>query len=138
MSSWDTGPFDNDGAMNFVGGLENMSPEKAAARLGEGMASVVEASGYISAARMNVAIAGACLVGALAGARSAVGSPFVRDWLAAAGFAPTAQLQSLALAVFDRAFVPNDNEWFDLWHASGRITEVQSGLVPFQQALAAQ
>ena len=137
MSSWDTGPFDNDGAMNFVGSLEHMSPDKAAARIGEGMVDVVEATGYISAARMNIGIAGACLVGALAGARGAVASPFVREWVAAAGFAPSPSLHALAVAVFDRAFQPMDNEWFDLWHAAGRIEEVQQGLVAFRQALVA-
>jgi hypothetical protein len=135
MSSWDTGPFDNDGAMNFVGSLEHMSPDKSAARIGEGMADVVQATGYISAARMNVAIAGACLVCALTGARNAVSSPFVRDWVVAAGFAPPPALTELALAVFDRAFEPVDNEWFDLWYAGGRIDEVREGLAPFRQVL---
>ena len=135
MSSWDTGPFDNDGAMNFVGSLEHMSPEKSAARIGEGMADVVESTGYISAAQMNIAIAGACLVGALSGARGAVNSPFVREWVVAAGYSPPPALHALAIAVFDRAFRPDDNEWFELWHAAGRINEIQQGLVPFRQVL---
>ena len=137
MSSWDTGPFDNDGAMNFVGKLDQYDPEGTASQIRGVMASVVESAKYVEAAQMNLAVAGACLVAAVSGARQAVTSPFVRDWLVAATFPVTPEMRALALAVFNRAFEPSANEWFDLWDASGSLDEVRRGLTPFQHAVAA-
>ena len=137
MSSWDTGPFDNDGAMNFVGKLESDNARRATRRIHEAMASVVESRDYISAAKMNLAIASACLIGAMMGAIEAVGSPFVRDWLTVATISPTPDLCALARAVFARAFEPVDNQWFSLWEADGVLEDVRNGLAPFQQVLAA-
>ena len=136
MSSWDTGPFDNDGAMNFVGKLDQADPERVATRIRGAMASVVESTTYVEAAQMNLAVASACLVAAASGARNAVTSAYVRDWLVAANFPLTPELRALALAVFNRAFQPSANEWFDLWDASGSLDEVRRGLTPFHHAVA--
>jgi hypothetical protein len=131
VSSWDTGPFDNDGAMNFVGDLDQADAERTSARLAKAMTNVIGAPGYISAADMNLAVASACLVGAKLGARNAIGSPFVLDWLTAAVFAVTPELRSMAQAVFERAFLSGDNEWFDLWDAAGSLDNVRQRLEPF-------
>jgi hypothetical protein len=122
--------------MDFVHILEQAGPEGTPATIHRGMAAVVESPGYVSAAQMNVAIAGACLIGAMAGARGAVRSPFVRDWLTVAAFDPPPEFRSLAHAVFERAFQPEDNEWFRLWEADGALERVRRGLEPFDQALA--
>jgi hypothetical protein len=137
VSSWDTGPFDNDGAMNFVGDLDQADADRTASRLAKAMLDVVSAPGYVSAAEMNLAVAAACLVGAKLGAHNAIDSPFVLDWLTAAVFAVTPELHSMAHAVFERAFSPGDNEWFDLWDAAGRLDSVRQRLEPFLAVLAA-
>ena len=135
MSSWDTGPFDNDGAMDFVYRLEQAGPDGTPEGIRSGMAAVVEVPGYVSAAQMNVAVAAACLIAAMSGARNAITSPFVRDWLTVAAFAPPPDFRELAQAVLDRAFQPEDNEWYRLWEADGALERVRRGLEPFQQAL---
>ncbi|SRR6266545_4623215 len=137
MSSWDTGPFDNDGAMNFVAKLDHDDDERATRRIQQAMRSVVESRDYISAAKMNLAIASACLVGAMMGAHDAVGSPFVLDWLTVAKVRPTPELCRLSLAVFERAFSPVDNQWFSLWESDGKLNRVRRGLAPFHKVLAA-
>lgn len=137
MSSWDTGPFDNDGAMNFVGDLDQADFDRTTARIAKAMMNVISAPGYVSAADVNVAVAAACLVGAKFGARNAIGSPFVLDWLTASVFVATSDLRSMARAVFERAFSPGDNEWFDLWDAGGRLDEVRQRLDAFVVVVAA-
>jgi hypothetical protein len=136
VSSWDTGPFDNDGAMNFVGELDQADFDRTTARIATAMMDVISTPGYVSAADVNLAVAAACLVGAKSGARNAIGSPFVLDWLTAAVFAATPELRSMARAVFERAFHPGDNEWFDLWDAGGQLDDVRRQLDPFLDAVA--
>jgi hypothetical protein len=131
VSSWDTGPFDNDGAMNFVGDLDQANFDRTTARIVKAMMNVISAPAYVSAAEVNLAVAAACLVAGKSGARNAIGSPFVLDWLTAAVFDATPELRSMARAVFERAFQPGDNEWFDLWDAGGRLDDVRQRLDPF-------
>jgi hypothetical protein len=122
--------------MNFVGELDQADFDRTTARIATAMMDVISTPGYVSAADVNLAVAAACLVGAKSGARNAIGSPFVLDWLTAAVFAATPELRSMARAVFERAFHPGDNEWFDLWDAGGQLDDVRRQLDPFLDAVA--
>jgi hypothetical protein len=122
--------------MNFVGDLDQANYDRTIARIAKAMTNVISAPGYVSAAEVNLAVAAACLVGAKSGAHNAIGSPFVLDWLTAAVFDATPELRSMARAVFERAFHPGDNEWFDLWDAGGRLDDVRLRLDPFLLAVA--
>src|SRR4051812_5482993 len=80
MGAWDTGPFDNDGAMHWVADLERDGTGAVRAALSRALDE-----GYIDATTGEEAVAAAEVVAASHGAPRSDLPPAVRGWIDAHG-----------------------------------------------------
>lgn len=115
MGAWGSGPFDNDGALDFVQSVEAADPDRRADTVRAALMSVVEGGGYLDIDDGSQAVAAAAVVAAgVAGGSFAesVGAPAsVRG----GGIDLPADLPPLALRALDRV-AGDDSEWSDLWN----------------------
>ncbi|WP_067452700.1 DUF4259 domain-containing protein [Actinomadura macra] len=134
MGAWGQGPFDNDTAMDFVGGLTDRPPAEVPGALRSAMASVLDRDDYLDSDEIEEALAAACLVTArLAPSVPLTGS--VRKYLADLEFGADPDLRDLAVRVFVRAFDPSDNEWYELWTDGGGPGKIEAALAPYRAAV---
>ncbi|GLW98530.1 DUF4259 domain-containing protein [Microtetraspora sp. NBRC 16547] len=131
MGAWDIGPFDNDGALDALGDLDQM--EDVPGGLALTMREILAQEDYVEAPELSEAVAAACLVGArLIGSEP---NMIATKWLDRHPFTVTDSLRDLALATLDRAARPDDNELYDLWDESGAVAQWLDTLAPYRQAL---
>ncbi|MGK5554520.1 DUF4259 domain-containing protein [Actinomadura kijaniata] len=133
MGAWGMGPFDNDSALDFLGGLSDRGGDVTEG-LREGMAAVVDARGYLDSDDVNGAVAAACLVAARI-EPGVLDDPNGREYLGTLAFTVDAGMRELAGRVFARAFEPGDNEWYALWDDGGAIPKVADALAPYREVL---
>lgn len=138
MGAWAEGPFDNDDAADFCGDLQDSSnPDAAGSDLDRALA-VGSVDGYIETSDMNAGIAAAAIVAVLAGAAVPASSYApTAEWLALMRPLAIPTRRAAAARVFDRAFEPDENEWFELWHEASAIDDVHRALASFMSALSA-
>ena len=132
MGAWGTGPFESDGALDFVGELADGPADAVVVRLRAAMTGVLETDDYIDIDDMDAAISAACLVAARIDPTVLV-DPNGRHYLDRLNFEADDGLRELAVRVFVRAFEPKDNEWFALWAEPGEFPDLsEAALAPFR------
>jgi uncharacterized protein DUF4259 len=127
MGAWGTGPFDNDGAADWAGDVDEA--EDVPAFLAETFRGGSDdepdhddASGVLAAA--------AWLASALPGGPAvdpAYGPSRVPE-------SPTPELCAAALAALDRTTAPG-SEWHELWSEGGQLAEAEALLQPIRAVL---
>jgi hypothetical protein len=135
MGAWGYGPFENDAALDGLGGLADTAPGGVRDGLLAMMREVTATADYIEGPEADAAVAAAVLVAARLGADP--GSASAAELLASHPFEADGELRLEALRVFDRLADPRENEWHDLWADAGALDKVLELLVPFRERLAA-
>jgi hypothetical protein len=134
MGTWGPGPFENDDAVDFLGDLRDGNPVQISERLNEVFDLVLTVDEHVEAREMSVAIAAAGLVAIWSGAPEPSSRGIV-EVLATIPFVADDDQRARATRVFDRAFVPQDNDLYALWVEDGSIDAVRDALAPYRQAL---
>ena len=112
MGAWGPGSFDNDDAMDWVGGL---TPDSGDAALRPALTAVAEGHGYVEGPDCSIAIAAAEAVAAARGKPAATLPPEVAAWLQS-GPHIARDLVDVARKAIRR--VVTDSELKDLWEES--------------------
>ena len=137
MGTWQTGPFDNDDAMEFFDEVEETPESEVLPKLRAQLAAIAERPGRVEVSEAAVAVAAAALIAA--GSRAEpIGNPSVDDWLRAhrgAFGALGADDHALALRALDRVRDPG-SEWLQLWSTTPRCEAVEARLETLRTALA--
>lgn len=134
MGAWGHGPFENDAAMDLVGGLADGPSGEVPGGLRSAMTGILETAEYLDGHDVDQALAAACLVAArLDPSVPITGS--ARKYLEGMRFTVDDELRWLAVRVFARAIDPSDNEWHYLWTDGGSFGEVEEGLAPYRRTL---
>jgi hypothetical protein len=131
MGAWGTGPFDNDEAADFAGGLDDLSEDKRADAVWEALTRAVEEADYLDGDDAAVAVAAAALVAAQCPGGDEVDSvygpkeslPQLPD-----------DLRSLAAVALDRVLA-DDSELKDLWEEAGNAEQWHEDIARLHQAL---
>jgi hypothetical protein len=131
MGAWGTGPFDNDGAADFAGGLDDLSEDKRADAVREALTRAVEEADYLDGDDAAVAVAAAALVAAQCPGGDEVDSvygpkeslPQLPD-----------DLRSLAAVALDRVLA-DDSELKDLWEEAGDEDQWHEDIARLHQVL---
>lgn len=133
MGAWGHGPFDDDSALDFIGGLAS-KPGDATDTLRTTMTAVLDSTEYLDHSDVAAAIVAACLVAdrLSPGLITDVNGRGYADRLE---FTVSDELRKLAAQVFVRAFEPSDNEWFELWNEGDDMPKVRAEHFPFQAVL---
>src|SRR4051794_4176718 len=113
MGAWDTGPFDNDGAMHWVADLERDGTGAVRAALSRALDE-----GYIDATTGEEAVAAAEVVAASHGAPRSDLPPAVRGWIDAHGGDVGEGLVATARTAVER-IAGADSDLAELWDETG-------------------
>jgi Domain of unknown function (DUF4259) len=135
MGAWDIGPFDNDGAADWAGELDDAEPEQRPALVRAALAEAADEVDYLRVEVAEVAVAAAAVLAA-----TRPGGPVFES-----GFAPkllfvdepldlSDDLVPLALRALDRV-VADESEWRELWEESGELDGALNALAPVREAL---
>jgi len=137
VGAWDSGPFDNDDAADFVGDTSELTdPHTVTAALGDALLAVTTSDGYIEAPEMSPAVAAAAIVAILGGSDAPTPSALDQFWFDPVRLLPSNQLRSEAARVFTRELEATDNEWFELWADAGQVDDVRARLASYSSAFA--
>lgn len=133
LGAWDYGPFDNDGAMDFFGGLVSGPAADGERLLVSAMREVVASDEYVENPEAQGAVAAAALIAVRL--EEDLPLPHYRaEWLALP-LQITPELRELAARTFERVFSPTDNEWYDLWDEADALGKVEEILAPYRRAV---
>ena len=132
MGAWGTGPFDNDEAADFAGGLDDLSEDKRADAVREALTRAVEEADYLDGDDAAVAVAAAALVAAQCPGGDEVDSvygpkeslPQLPD-----------DLRSLAAVALDRVLA-DDSELKELWEEAESVEQWHEEIARLHQVLA--
>lgn len=109
---WDTGPFDNDDALDWVWELTDTDDLSAIDRALNG---VLESPGYIEAPTASMAIAAAEVLAALAGNPAGALPDEVSNWVDAHDLAVSADMAAKARKVIRLVMDEEASELAQLW-----------------------
>ena len=125
MGATGSGPFENDDALDFLGGLEDLPREQRPAAVLAALETVLRSAGVVEAPQMCEAVAGAAAVGASVNPAAAQGEPYLPQWLIDEPL-PTGdqELVEKSRQVLRRAVRSHDNEWWELWVEAGLAGDV--------------
>ncbi|MFF0739278.1 DUF4259 domain-containing protein [Streptomyces sp. NPDC004111] len=132
MGSWDIGPFDNDTAADWCGGLDDAAADARHGIVREALAGAAGSTGHLDADEAQEALAAAALVAAQCpGGAPADPHYGPREALPALG-----DLRPLALAALDRV-LSEPSELVELWDESDeggpwkeRLEQLRTALAP--------
>ncbi|MFC9995353.1 DUF4259 domain-containing protein [Nocardia sp. NPDC127526] len=117
MGTWDVGPFDNDSAADWCGGLHDAAPDKRQLMIREALTVVAGSKDYLDSDVACDAIAAAAIIAAQR-TRTAITSSYAPDFLLEGGSVSVDDdVAALAIAALDR-IVADESEWRDLWEES--------------------
>ncbi|GAA2386762.1 DUF4259 domain-containing protein [Nonomuraea africana] len=134
MGTWDIGPFDNDSAADWCGGLDDAPAERRAELIRQALATAAGAADYLDGDDAGAAIAAAAIVASQRGG-PAITTPYAPDFLVRGGAVELpSDLAELALRALDRV-VGDESEWRDLWAEAGALPEATAALAPIRAAL---
>jgi Domain of unknown function (DUF4259) len=135
MAAWDTGPFDNDGAADWAGELDDAEPPARAGLVRAALTEAAEEADYLRVEVAEVAVAAAAVLAASRPGGPAFESAFAPKLLFAEEPLELADdLVPLALRALDRV-VADESEWRELWEESGEFDAVLTALAPVREAL---
>lgn len=115
MGATGAGVFENDEALDFLGDLEEATPQERAHRVLAALDAVVVTPDYVDAPVMCVALAAAGAVGMVHDPGAAAGEPGRPDWLLDGALPVSEELIEKSRRVLRRAVRARDNEWWQLW-----------------------
>ena len=135
MGTWAAGPFDNDGAADWAGALDDAEPDERAALVRAALDDAADEDDYLGIDAAEVAVAAAAVVAAT----RPDGPEFE------SGYAPKSlrsgepwvlsdDLVSLALRALDRV-VADESEWRELWEDGGGLDLPLTELAAVREAL---
>lgn len=133
MGAWGYGPFDNDSALDFADDVSD-APDEAVSAIRAAMTAVIDGGEYLEEHEVSAAIVGACFTAERL-APGTIANANGRDHAAKLDFTPSAELVGLAVAVFDRAWDPRDNEWYDLWSEAEALPHIRAEHAPCETVL---
>jgi hypothetical protein len=135
MGTWAAGPFDNDGAADWAGALDDAEPPERSALVRAALAEAAEETDYLRVDVAEVAVAAAAVVAACLPDGLEPESGYAPKFLSSGERQPLPDdLVQLALRALDRV-VADDSEWSELWDQSGGLDEVMAALAPVREAL---
>ncbi len=124
MGAIGSGPFENDDALDFLDGLEDLPPADRPARVLQALDGVLLTTSYVQAPQMCEAVAGASAVGASLRPDLAAGEPYLPGWVATEPLPDDEELVEKSRQVLRRAVRSHDNEWWELWAEAGLADDV--------------
>jgi hypothetical protein len=122
VGAWDSGPFDNDDALDLLGLIED-NPGEVARRLLA--VSSADPGTVVDAPAASMAVAAAALVGAVASSRS-TGDDHADEWLREFPMTVDAPLVDAARRAVAR--LRDGSELADLWDEADALDEWQASL----------
>jgi Domain of unknown function (DUF4259) len=135
VGTWGVGPFDNDMAADWSGGLDGASDSARVELIEETLRSVADETDYLDSDFACEAIAAAAVVASQLPGGPAIDSSYAPDFLTEGGTLHLPpQLSALALRALDR-IVDEDSEWRDLWDEAEQLDEAVATLAPIREAL---
>jgi hypothetical protein len=136
VGTWGCAPFDNDDAVDLLDDLAEADDVELLDTLRDAVAQVVDADGYLEAPEVSEAVAAACLVAARLPGGPRPEDPAATDLLDDRPFEVDDDLRAAAATALARAFVRDDNEWYELWEDADALDEAAAALAPYREALA--
>lgn len=140
MGAWDVGPFDNDTAADWCGGLNEAIPEQRAVLIRDALTRVAEyGNDYLESNEAEKAIAAAAVVASQLPGGTAIDTPYAPDFLLEGGNVEVDdEVPAIAVRALDRV-VQQDSEWRELWEESAKsyplaLASVQSLRATLEQA----
>lgn len=133
LGAWGLGVFENDDALDVLGEIED-----AAARLPlirAALKAVGDSAGYLEAPAVSGAVAVAALVAGTLQPELLDSEPYRPVWWTVDWVVLSPQDMQLAAGALERAALPADNEWAELWDEAGEWDAVVDGLRPYRAAL---
>ncbi|GAA2501052.1 DUF4259 domain-containing protein [Winogradskya humida] len=120
MGTWDVGPFDNDAAADWCGGLNDAAPERRPALIRDALVRVAEHDDeYLDSSYAEKAIVAAAVVASLLPGGTAINTPYAPDFLLESGTVKVADdVPAIAVRALDRV-VEENSEWRELWEEAG-------------------
>jgi Domain of unknown function (DUF4259) len=137
VGTWDVGPFDNDAAADWCGGLHDADPARRVELIRAALAAVADhGDGYLDSDLAADAIAAAAVVASQLPGSTPVTSPYAPDFLLAGGVVDVpAGVPSLALRALDRITADN-SEWRELWEEDpDSYAQAVAALLPVRTTL---
>ncbi|MFB7907139.1 DUF4259 domain-containing protein [Kitasatospora sp. NPDC056076] len=131
MGTWDIGPFDNDTAADFAGGLDDAAPGERAGLVRAALERAARGPEYLDDDEGVEAVAAAALVAA-----QCPGSGAVTTAYGPAEPIPElpVELRALAVAALDRV-VAEESELAELWDESDSDGEWRRGIRALREVL---
>lgn len=114
MGSWVTGAFDNDGAADFLDGLDDAEPGEREDAIRAAFETATQADEYLDVDEGQDAIAAAAVVAAIHQGRPVTAFGDDRTFAATEYPPATPELRALAVAALNRV-TGDDSEWRELW-----------------------
>lgn len=119
MGTWDTGPFDNDGAADWCGHLDDAAPTERLAMIRQALADAADTVGFLDDRQGVRAIAAAAIVLSQRPGSELLTSAYAPDFLLDGGSVVVPDdVAALAVRALDRV-MGEDSEWREMWEDSG-------------------
>ncbi|MEU2021018.1 DUF4259 domain-containing protein [Streptomyces sp. NPDC016469] len=131
MGAWDVGPFDNDTAADWCGGLDEAAPEAREGMVRAALAGTAGTTGYLDSDVANEAIAAAALVAAQCPGGAPADSAYGPD----EPLPDLTGLRELALRALDRVLT-EPSEALELWEEAENgpwhtgVNQLRGALMP--------
>jgi hypothetical protein len=135
VGTWGCAPFDNDDAVDLLDDLAEADDVDLVDTLRDALAQVADGDGYLDAPEVSEAVAAACLVAARLPGGPRPEDPAATDLLDDRPFEVDDDLRIAGSRALERAFVRDDNEWYELWEDADALDEVSAALAPYRVAL---
>ena len=129
MGAWGPGSFENDDAMDWLGGL---TPDSGDAALRPALVAVAEGRGHVEGPDCSVAIAAAEAVAAARGKPATKLPPEVEAWLASSPHIARDLVDVARMAI---RRVVSDSELKDLWEESESSEEWREAMSDLESRL---
>lgn len=135
MGTWAAGPFDNDGAADWAGALDDAEPQERTALVRAALAEAADEVDYLRVDVAEVAVAAAAVVAACLPDGLELESGYAPKFLfSGERHVLPDDLVQLALRALDRV-VADDSEWYELWDEGGSLDEMLAALTPVRETL---
>ncbi len=135
MGTWDVGPFDNDGAADFCGTVQDADPSSRPQLIRAALAAAADEDDYLDVDIAQEAIAAAALVASQRPGGPPVTSAYAPDFLRDGGrLELTDDLAPLAVRALQR-ILGEESEWRELWEETDEATSAMTQLAGLRTAL---
>ena len=115
MGAWDVGPFENDGAADWSGELEDAAPDARPDLVIAALTAAADEEDYLEVDVAQAAIAAAAIVAAQLPGGAPIQSTYAPDFLLEGErIALPASAAPLAVRALDR-IMADESEWRSLW-----------------------